>query len=146
MLERLVGFALRNRAAVILFTILLAIAGGFAFRQLTVEAFPDPTDTQVTLITLYPGQPAEEVERQLGLPLERALNGMPGLSRLRNLSLFGLSYVTLTFDDGVDPYFARQQTLERLRNAELPEGITAELGPLATPIGEVYRYTLSGAG
>jgi cobalt-zinc-cadmium resistance protein CzcA len=146
MLERLVGFALRNRAAVILFTILLALAGGFAFRQLTVEAFPDPTDTQVTLITLFPGQPAEEVERQIGLPLERALNGMPGLARFRNLSLFGLSFVTLTFEDGVDAYFARQQTVERLRDAELPEGVNAELGPLATPIGEVYRYTVVGAG
>ena len=146
MLEGILNIALKNRAAVVLFTIIAALAGFQAFRNLTVEAFPDPTDTQVNVITLFPGQPSEEVERQIGLPLERALNGMPGLSRLRNLSLFGLSFVTLTYDDGVDPYFARQQTLERLRNAELPEGVTPELGPLATPIGEVYRYTLTGAG
>jgi heavy metal efflux system protein len=145
-LDHLLSFSLRNRAAVILFSALAAVAGVFAFRSLTVEAFPDPTDTQVNVITLFPGQPAEEVERQIGLPLERAINGMPGLARLRNLSLFGLSFVTLTFEDGVDPYFARQQTVERLRDATLPEGVTAELGPLATPIGEVYRYTLSGAG
>jgi cobalt-zinc-cadmium resistance protein CzcA len=145
-LEKLLAFSLRNRPAVILFTALVAIAGAVAFRGLAVEAFPDPTDTQVNLITLFPGQPSEEVERQIGLPLERALNGIPGLGRLRNLSLFGLSYVTLTFEDGVDAYFARQQTIERLRGAELPEGVTAELGPLATPIGEVYRYTLAGAG
>jgi cobalt-zinc-cadmium resistance protein CzcA len=146
MLEGILNLALKNRAAVVLFTIIAALAGFQAFRSLTVEAFPDPTDTQVNVITLFPGQPSEEVERQIGLPLERALNGAPGLSRLRNLSLFGLSFVTLTYDDGVDPYFARQQVLERLRTADLPEGVTAELGPLATPIGEVYRYTLSGAG
>ncbi|MES1207530.1 MAG: CusA/CzcA family heavy metal efflux RND transporter [Pseudomonadota bacterium] len=146
MLDGILTFSLRNRAAVVLFALLAIVAGVGAFRGLTVEAFPDPTDTQVNVITLVPGQPAEEIERQVGLPLERALNGMPGLSRLRNLSLFGLSFVTLTFDDGVDAYFARQQTIERLRSAELPDGVVAELGPLATPIGEVFRYTLEGAG
>ncbi|PTL76435.1 efflux RND transporter permease subunit [Vitiosangium sp. GDMCC 1.1324] len=145
MFEKLVEFSLKNRAAVIFLTILAAIWGWMSFRDLTVEAFPDPTDTQVNVITLYPGQPSEEVERQIGLPLERALNGTPGLGRLRNLSLFGLSFVTLTFNDGVDALFARQQVLERLRDAELPEGVTPELGPLATPIGEIYRYSLKGA-
>src|SRR3954454_19012318 len=130
MLEGILNIALKNRAAVILFTVLAALAGFQAFRGLTVEAFPDPTDTQVNVITLFPGQPSEEVERQIGLPLERALNGMPGLGRLRNLSLFGLSFVTLTFNDGVDALSARQQVLERLRDAELPEGVTPELGPL----------------
>ncbi|MEO5769063.1 MAG: CusA/CzcA family heavy metal efflux RND transporter, partial [Polyangia bacterium] len=145
MLDGILAFSLRNRAAVLLFAALTIVAGVFAFRGLTVEAFPDPTDTQVNVITLVPGQPAEEIERQVGIPLERALNGMAGLSRLRNLSLFGLSFVTMTFADGVDAYFARQQTIERLRSAELPEGVVAELGPLATPIGEVYRYTLEGS-
>jgi len=146
MLDGILAFSLRNRAAVLLFSAITIVTGIGAFRGLTVEAFPDPTDTQVNVITLVPGQPAEEIERQVGIPLERALNGMAGLSRLRNLSLFGLSFVTLTFADGVDAYFARQQTIERLRGAELPEGVVAELGPLATPIGEVYRYTLRGAG
>ncbi|MGZ3481653.1 MAG: efflux RND transporter permease subunit, partial [Myxococcaceae bacterium] len=127
-------------------TAIVAVWGWLSFRDLTVEAFPDPTETQVQVITLYPGQPAEEVERQLGLPLERALNGIPQLSRLRNLSLFGLSYVTLTFNDGTDGLWARSQVLERLREADLPEGIVPQLGPYATPIGEVYRYTLVGAG
>src|SRR5215831_7969748 len=102
MFESIVSFSIKNRGAVLFFTAVAAIWGYLSFRELTVEAFPDPTDTQVNVITLFPGQPAEEVERQLGLPLERALNGVPGLSRLRNLSLFGLSYVTLTFNDGVD--------------------------------------------
>src|SRR6476646_7273074 len=102
MFESIVAFALKNRAAVLFITVVAAVWGYLSFRDLTVEAFPDPTDTQVNVITLFPGQPSEEVERQIGLPLERALNGTPGLSRLRNLSMFGLSYVTLTFNDGVD--------------------------------------------
>src|SRR5215470_4675312 len=146
MFERIVRFSLANRGAVLFFTVVVVVAGLHAFRSLTIEAFPDPTDTQVTVITLYPGQPTEEVERQIGLPIERALNGTPGLTRLRNLSLFGLSNVTLTFADGVDPLFARAQVLERLRDAELPDGVTPELGPLATPIGEIYRYTVTGGG
>src|SRR6476620_6974550 len=145
MIDSLVTSALNNRGAVLLLAALVAIGGWMSFKDLTVEAFPDPTDTQVNVITLSPGQPSEAVERQIGLPLERALNGTPGLGRLRNLSLFGLSFVTLTFNDGVDALFARQQVLERLRDAELPEGVTPELGPLATPIGEIYRYSLKGA-
>src|SRR6478752_2267640 len=144
MFERLVRFSLANKAAVLGLTLVAALFGWYSFRNLTVEAFPDPTDTQVQVITIYAGQPAEEVERQIGLPLERALNGTPGLARLRNMSLFGLSFVTLTFSDGVDALFARQQILERLRGADLPEGVRPELGPLATPIGEIYRYTLTG--
>jgi heavy metal efflux system protein len=144
MFDRIVSFSLRNRAAVVFVTFVVAAWGWVSFRNLTVEAFPDPTDTQVNVITLFPGQPSEEVERQIGLPLERALNGTPGLGRLRNLSLFGLSYVTLTFNDGVDGQWARQQVLERLRGADLPDGVTPDLGPFATPIGEIFRYTLRG--
>src|SRR4029079_16238744 len=112
---------------------------------LTIEAFPDPTDTQVQVITLVSGQPTEEVERRVSVPIERALNGTPGLLRLRSISLFGLSFVTATFEDGVDLANARYRILEKLRNADLPEGIEPELGPMATPIGEVYRYTLRGS-
>src|SRR6476661_823799 len=126
MLEHILSFSLRSRGAVLLLTLAAAIGGVVAYRSLTVEAFPDPTDTQVQVITLYPGQPAEEVERQIGLPLERALNGTPGLGRLRNLSLFGLSFVTLTFLDGVEGQPARAQVLERLRGADLPDGVTPD--------------------
>ncbi|MBL8911328.1 MAG: efflux RND transporter permease subunit [Archangium sp.] len=145
MFEKIVSFSLNNRVAVVFFAVVVLATGFFSFRRLTIEAFPDPTDTQVNVITLFDGQPTEEVERQIGLPLERALNGTPNMTRLRNLSMFGLSMVTLTFRDGTDGLWARQQVLERLREAELPEGVTPELGPYATPIGEVYRYTLQGA-
>ncbi len=145
MFEQLLAFSLKNRVAVIFAALVVAALGAWSFRELTIEAFPDPTDTQVNVITLFEGQPTEEVERQIGLPLERALNGTPHMTRLRNLSMFGLSQVTLTFSDGTDGLWARQQVLERLREAELPEGVRPELGPYATPIGEVYRYTLKGA-
>jgi cobalt-zinc-cadmium resistance protein CzcA len=143
-LDRLIGFCLRRRLAAAVLAITCIVGGYYAFTNLTVEAFPDPTDVQVQVITLFPGQPTEEVERRVSIPLERTLNGVPGLSRLRSISLFGLSFVTATFADGVDPYLARQQVLERATQATLPKDVQPTLGPLATPIGEVYRYTLEG--
>ena len=145
MLERLLAGSLRARAGTLLAAFAMLAVGYVAFRDLTIEAFPDPTDTQVDVITLDSGQPAEEIERKVTIPLERALNGVPGTIRQRSVSLFGLSVVTLTFDDGVDVLAARQQITERLPDANLPPGVTPDLGPLATPIGEVYRYTLEGA-
>src|ERR1051325_8862992 len=142
MIDGIVKFSLGTRLFVFIMAVALACAGWFAYSNLTIEAFPDPTDTQVQVITIYPGQPSEEVERRVSIPLERALNGVPGLYRLRSISLFGLSLVTLTFQDGVEPPVPRQQIMEKLPGAELPTGIEPELGPLATPIGEVYRYTL----
>src|SRR5215468_12687138 len=106
MLEKLLQFSLANRLFAFVLAAVLGSWGYYAFKNLTIEAFPDPTDTQVQVITIFPGQPTEEVERRVALPLERALNGTPGLVRLRSISLFGLSFVTATFDDGVDLYFA----------------------------------------
>src|SRR4051812_36021754 len=142
-MEAFISAALRNRAAIVALAVVMLIAGYFSFREVSIEAFPDPTDTQVNVITLMPGQTAEEVERQISIRIERVVNGMPGLARVRAINLFGLSFVTLTFRDGVDALFARAQTLERLRLAELPEGVTPQLGSLSTPIGEIYRYTLT---
>src|SRR3954467_3959871 len=146
MIEALLSQSLKNRLPSFLLAAVIGAAGYYSYSHLTVEAFPDPTDTQVQVITIYPGQPSEEVERRVSIPLERALNGVPGLYRLRSISLFGLSLVTLTFEDGVEPLVARQQITERIPDANLPTGITPDLGPLATPIGEVYRYTLEGKG
>ncbi|MEO6777398.1 MAG: CusA/CzcA family heavy metal efflux RND transporter [Kofleriaceae bacterium] len=145
MLDALLGGSLRTRLVVLIAALTFAISGYYAYQHLTIEAFPDPTDTQVQIISLYPGQPAEEVERRVSIPLERALNGVPGTLRQRSISLFGLSLVTLTFEDGVEVMRARQQIMERIPDADLPPGVSPNLGPLATPIGEVYRYTLDGA-
>jgi cobalt-zinc-cadmium resistance protein CzcA len=144
MIDKLLHGSLTTRLLVGILAVFLAAAGWYSYRNLTIEAFPDPTDTQVQVITIYPGQPTEEVERRVSIPLERALNGVPGLFRLRSVSLFGLSLVTLTFEDGVEPLVARQQIMERIPDANLPPGVSPDLGPLATPIGEVYRYTLEG--
>lgn len=144
MLNRLVQFALNQPLMVFLLVGLFTAAGYTAFRGLPVEAFPDVTDTQVQVITLYNGQAAEEVEKKVSVPIEIGLSGIPHSVRLFSHTMFGLSFVVVTFDDAVDAYFARQQVLERLRGVELPEGVTPELGPMATPIGEIYRYRLKG--
>src|SRR5262245_59238209 len=146
MIESLLRGSLHARLLVFIMAVAVAAGGWYAYSNLTIEAFPDPTDTQVQVITLYPGQPSEEIERRVSIPLERALNGVPGLFRLRSISLFGLSLVTLTFQDGVEPLVARQQIMERLPDVNLPQGVAPRLGPLATPIGEVYRYTLDAPG
>ncbi len=142
MIDTLLNSSLRTRMLVFIAAITIAILGYSAFKDLTIEAFPDPTDTSVQVITIYPGQPAEEVERRVSIPLERAFNGVPGTIHQRSISLFGLSVVTMTFEDGVDILNARQQIFERMSDANLPKDANAGLGPLATPIGEVYRYTL----
>ncbi|HEY1557325.1 MAG TPA: efflux RND transporter permease subunit, partial [Kofleriaceae bacterium] len=142
MLDALLTQSLRARLPVFGLALAIAVMGYSAYSDLTIEAFPDPTDTSVQVITLYPGQPAEEVERRISIPLERVLNGVPGTIHQRSISLFGLSVVTMTFEDGVDVLDARQQMFERLGDANLPKDADSGLGPLATPIGEVYRYTL----
>ena len=146
MIKRVVSFALHKPLFVVLGMILFIGGGIAAFKALPVEAFPDVTDTQVTVITLYPGRAAEEVEKQVTIPLEVVLAGMPNTVRMFSHTQFGLSFIILTFDDRADAYFARTQVSERLREAELPEGITPQLAPLSTPIGEVYRYRLKGKG
>src|SRR4030081_2597704 len=119
------------------------MAGGFAaFKSLPIEAFPDVTDTQVNVITLYPGRAAEEVEKQVTIPLEVVLSGLPNAVRLFSHTQFGLSFVIITFDDRANAYFARQQVVERLREVDLPDGAQPALAPLSTPIGEIYRYRL----
>ncbi len=142
MIKRIVSFALRQSHFVVLGTALFVASGIAAFKQLPIEAFPDVTDTQVNVITLFPGRAAEEVERQVTIPLEVVLAGIPNSVRMFSHTQFGLSFLILTFNDAADPYFARQQVVERLREADLPPGVQPELAPLSTPIGEVYRYRL----
>ncbi len=146
MIAQLLRFALRQRFIAVLVGLTLVGAGLWAFTQLKIEAYPDISDTQVVVITQYSGRAAEEVEQQVTVPIERALNSAPNVIARRSRTIFGLSVVELTFDYGTNDYFARQVVLEKLRDADLPDGVTPALGPLSTPIGELYRYTISGGG
>ena len=140
MIKRIVAFAL-HQPLVILFATLLFVGGGLiAFKNLPVEAFPDVTDTQVTVITLFPGRAAEEVEKQVTSPLEVALSGLPHAVRMFSHTQFGLSFLILTFDDNADVNWSRQQVGERLRTVVLPPGVEPDIAPLSTAIGEIYRY------
>src|SRR5262245_26533165 len=133
---------LHQRFVSVLMAVALVGIGVWAFNQLKIEAYPDISDTQVVIITLYPGHAAEEVEQQISVPIERATNSVPDVIARRSRTIFGLSVVELTFAYGTDDYFARQVVLEKLRDATLPNGVEPTLGPLSTPIGELYRYTL----
>ena len=125
----------------------LFIGGGIvAFLRLPIEAFPDVSDVQVNIVTLYPGRAPEEVEKQVTIPLEIVLSGLPHSVRLFSHTQFGLSYIVVTFDDAVTDYFARQQVMERLLSADLPAGVQPQLGPLSTAIGEIFRFRLRGEG
>jgi cobalt-zinc-cadmium resistance protein CzcA len=146
MIAKLLRFALQQRFVTIVLALALIGLGVWSFLQLKVEAYPDISDTQAVVITLYPGRAAEEVEQQVTVPIERALNSTPNVIARRSRTIFGLSVVELTFAFGTDDYFARQVVLEKLRDATLPDNVTPTLGPLATPIGELYRYTLDGDG
>src|SRR6266699_4549782 len=140
MLKRLVSLAMNQPLFMLLLTVLFIGAGILAFRSLPIEAFPDVTDVQATVITLVPGHAPEEVEKQVTIPLEIGLSGLPHSIRMFSHTQFGLSYIILTFDDNATDYFARQQVLERLQSADLPPGVQPGLAPLSTPIGELYRY------
>ncbi len=142
MIQKLVSFALNQPFFLILLAALFIAAGVAAFRSLPVEAFPDVTDIQVNIITLDPGRAAEEVEKQVTIPLEIGLSSIPHSIRMFSHTQFGLSFIVITFDEQVTDYFARQQVLERLQGVELPPGVQASIGPLATPVGEIYRYRL----
>jgi cobalt-zinc-cadmium resistance protein CzcA len=145
-MKRLIEFALRQPVFIVLGVLFFVMSGVIAFKNLTVEAFPDVTDTQVTVIALFPGRAAEEVEKQVTLPLETALAGMPNSIRLFSHTQFGLSYTVITYNDAADVNLARQQVNERLRSVDLPAGAEANIAPNATPVGEVMRYRLKGDG
>ena len=138
-MKRLIGYALTQPLFVVLGTLLFILAGVTAFRNLSVEAFPDVTDTQVTIIALYPGRAAEEVEKQVTLPIEVAVSGLPNALRVFSHTQFGLSYTVITYDDKAEVMTARQQVNERLRGVDLPPGVEAIIAPNSTPVGEVMR-------
>jgi len=142
MLERLIDLAVKQRVTALILSAVFAVFAVYTLGRLKIEAFPDVTNVQVMVISLYPGQAAEEIEKQVTIPVERALVGLPHVLVQRSITSFGLSQVIVTFEDDVDIYFARQQVAERLPDAEVPEGVTPTLGPNDTPVGQVYQYTL----
>ena len=145
-MKRLIDYALNQPLFILLGTLLFVMAGVFAFKNLSVEAFPDVTDTQVTVIALYPGRAAEEVEKEVSLPIEVALSGLPNSIRVFSHTQFGLSFTVVTYDDKAEVNLARQQVNERLNGVDLPPGVQANVMPNATPVGEVMRYRLKGDG
>lgn len=142
MIRKILLFALQQRWMVIVVTLLMAIYGALVYERLPIQAFPDVENVNVVLISQYPNQSPEEVEKLVSMPIERTLNGIPHLMNVRSISMFGLSVVTASFDDHAEDYFSRQQVLERLQEAELPDGVQPVLGPLSTGIGEIYRYVV----
>src|SRR5579885_2916661 len=145
MIRYLVDFALRNRLLVLCLGFLLLIWGIISFHTLPVEAYPDVANTWVQVITQWPGRAAEEVEQQVTIPIEVVVNGVAHVTNLRSVSLFGLSVVTLIFDDQADNFRARQQVLEKLSQVNLPAGLNPVLGPDYSPVGQLYFYTLTSS-
>jgi cobalt-zinc-cadmium resistance protein CzcA len=142
MIRNLLIFSLKNRWVVILMGLGLMGIGYWCFTMLKIEAYPDIADTNVIIVAQYPGRAAEEVEQQVTIPIERALQNTPNVLDRRSRTIFGLSVVQLTFTDGTDDYFARQQVNERLATAGLPDGVAPELAPLTTAVGEILRYVV----
>ncbi len=145
MIRYLVDFALRQKFLVLCVGVLLLIWGIVSFHRLPVEAYPDVADNYVNVITQWPGRAAEEVERQVTVPIELQMNGIPHLTHLRSLSLFGISSVTLIFDDDSNDFENRQQVLERLSLVTLPDNLSPQIGPDYSPVGQVYFYTLQSS-
>ncbi len=142
MIEKIASAVLRHRAVVVGLLVAFVFIGVNAFRQLPVEAYPDVTNVSVQIITLFPGHAAEEVERLVTIPLENVMNGIPKRVSMRSISLFGLSQITLVFEDDAVNEKVRNLASQLLSTVTLPPGAQASLSPDATPIGEVYRYTL----
>jgi cobalt-zinc-cadmium resistance protein CzcA len=145
MIRRIVLFSLRNPAFVLIAGLAMLVWGAMSFFQLPIEAYPDVMNTQVQVITQWPGHAAEEVEQLITVPMETSLNSVAHVSSLRSRSMFGLSVVYLTFEDGVDDYFAHQQVLEQVGQADIPTGLQPNLSPMASATGEIFRYRLTGA-
>src|SRR5262245_52328399 len=141
MVGRLLEWAMASRVVVILLTLSLAGLGGYSVLHVNVEAYPDPAPAIIEVVAQYPGASAEEVERLVTIPLEVSLAGMPGLKRTRSKSMFGLSHLRNQFEYGVDYIAARQEVLNRLATAELPKTVKPHISP-ASPIGEIFRYTI----
>jgi cobalt-zinc-cadmium resistance protein CzcA len=142
-IKAIISFALRNKFFIFFVTGLLAVAGYISFKNLSIDAFPDVTNTDVVIITQWPGRSAEEVEKFVTRPIELAMNPVEKKVSVRSSSLFGLSVVTVTFDDDVDYAFARLQVNNHIGDADLPDGTNQDIEPPYGPTGEIYRFSLT---
>lgn len=145
LIKRIIAFSLKNKLFIFLATIILIIWGAIAFKNIPIEAFPDVTNTQITIITQWAGRSAEEVEKFVTAPIEVAMNPVQKKTSVRSTTVFGLSVVKVIFDDNVDDAYARQQVNNLLRDIELPEGADPDIQPPTGPTGEIFRYTLQSA-
>ena len=144
MLERIISLSIRHRWIVLALVLASAIIGVWSFQKLPIDATPDITNVQIQINTEAPGYSPLEAEQRITFPVETAVAGVPGLSYTRSVSRYGLSQVTVVFEDGTDIYRARQLVNERLQTArdQLPAGLSPEMGPIATGLGEIFMYTI----
>lgn len=140
MLKKIIFEAVHRRILMFVLFALIGVIGYFCWTKLAIDAYPDIADVTVQVVTQVPGLAAEEIEQQISIPIERAMNGMPSLKVMRSKNTFGLSTVVLVFEDAIDDYWARQRVQERLTDVELPYGAVPGLNPLTSPTGEIYRY------
>lgn len=141
-IDNIVAFSLKNKFFIFFCTIIAVIAGVISFKHTPIDAFPDVTNTKVTIITQWPGRSAEEVEKFITIPIEIAMNPVQKKTDIRSTTLFGLSVINVMFEDQVDDFTARQQVYNLLNDADLPDGVTPDVQPLYGPTGEIFRYTL----
>ena len=144
-LKNIIGFSLKNKYFILFSAVILVVAGVITFRNMPIEAFPDVTNTEISIISQWPGRSAEEVEKFVTIPIEIAMNPVQSKISLRSTTIFGLSYVKLIFDDGVKDPQARQQVMNLLQNANLPPNVQPQVQPPTGPTGEIFRYTLKSS-
>jgi len=146
MLEKIIAWVLNRKGTVLVFSSLLVAFGIYAYSRLPIDAFPDVTNIQVEVVSHANGLSALEIERSVTYPIEMSMRGLPGIKQMRSVTKFGLSLVTIVFEDNIDIYFARQLVFERLAEARenVPQGVEVALGPIATAMGEIYQFTLDG--
>jgi cobalt-zinc-cadmium resistance protein CzcA len=142
-IKGLIGFSLRHPYVVFFVTALVVVAGAFSFYYTPVEAYPDVTNTEVVIITQWPGRSAEEVERFISVPIETEMNSITHKTVIRSINLFGLSFIKIVFEDGTDNFNARMEAAQKLANVNLPDGVDPEVQPPTGPTGEIYRFTLT---
>lgn len=143
-MEKLMNTLIQRRWLMLTIFVLLSGIGIYAWKQLAIDAYPDIADVSVGVATQVPGLAVAEIEQQITIPLERELNGIPGLKVMRSKNFFGISKITLVFEDGIDDYWARQRVLERINDIDLPFDAQPGLDPLTSPTGEIYRYVVAG--